>query len=54
MKHRVIIGDKPTRLNIANLISKMRRMRDELAFMVLQIDDALLRIEIEKRESGEK
>ena len=51
MKHRVTITDRPTRINLGNLVSRLRRMRDELAFMVLQIDDALLRIEIAKRES---
>ncbi len=45
--HRPIrIETAPTKVNIGNLVSRLRRMRMELA-MLQQVDDALARIEAE-------
>lgn len=41
------IATTPTRVNIGNLVSKLRRIRNELALMMQQVDDALARIETE-------
>lgn len=48
MKRRPIrIDTAPTRVNIGNLVSRLRRMRAELATMLQQVDEALARIEQE-------
>ena len=41
-------GLKRYPINVANLTSKLRRIRNELALMMQQVDDALARIEEEK------
>jgi hypothetical protein len=48
MKRRIAVSTTPTRVNIGNLVSKLRRIRTELALMMQQVDDALERIEGEK------
>ena len=47
MKRRVTITERPSRINIGNLVQKLRRIRTELAQMMQQVDDALARIERE-------
>lgn len=47
MKRRLTITDKPARINIGNLVQKLRRIRTELGLMMQQVDDALSRIETE-------
>lgn len=48
MARRITITDTRTRINIGNLVSKLKRIRNELAQMMQQVDDALARIEGEK------
>jgi hypothetical protein len=48
MKRRVTITERPARINIHNLVQKLRRMRTELAMMLAQVDEALQRIEEER------
>ncbi len=48
MKRRVTITERPTRINVHNLVQKLRRIRTELAMMMQQVDDALARIEEER------
>ena len=48
MKRRIAIIERPTRINIGNLVQKLRRIRTELAMMMQQVDDALARIEEER------
>ena len=48
MKRRVTITERPTRINVHNLVQKLRRMRTELAQMLTQVDEALARIEDER------
>jgi hypothetical protein len=48
MKRRIAITERPTRINIGNLVQKLRRMRTELALMLAQVDEALARIEEER------
>jgi hypothetical protein len=43
-----MITERPMRLNIGNMVQKLRRIRTELAQMTQQIDDALERIQTEK------
>lgn len=47
MKRNFKIVELPMRINADNLVSKLRRIRTELAQMVQQVDDALQRIEEE-------
>lgn len=47
MKKRAIIVERAPRINIGNLISKLRRIRSELSLMMQQVDEALARIEQE-------
>lgn len=49
MKRRIKITGAPTRINIGNLVQKLRRIRNELAQMMQQVDDALARIETEAK-----
>ena len=39
---------KPVRLNVGNVEQRLRRIRTELALILLQVDDALERIDKEK------
>ena len=49
MNKHVTITEKPSpRINLANHVQKLRRIRTELALMLLQIDDSLANIEKEK------
>lgn len=41
------ISDTPHRINIGNLVQKLRRIRSELAQMMQQVDEALARIDAE-------
>lgn len=45
MKKRITITNTPTRINIGNLVQRLRRMRTELAMMLAQVDEALERID---------
>ena len=45
----IFISDTPTRINLGNMIQKLRRIRTELAQMTQQVDDALARIEGEPK-----
>ena len=47
MKARPAIVERPTTVNTGNLISRLRRIRYELAQMLTQVDEALERIETE-------
>lgn len=49
VKRRILITNTPTRINIGNLVQRLRRMRTELAQMVQQVDDALDRIDAEAK-----
>lgn len=49
MKRRVVITNTATRINIGNLVQKLRRIRNELAQMMQQVDDALDRIDGEAK-----
>jgi hypothetical protein len=51
MKRLLKIIDKPAHLNIANYEGRLRRLRHEIALILAQIDDALERIE-EDRKAG--
>jgi hypothetical protein len=44
-KTAIILTDRPARLNVGNVVQKMRRIRTELGQMLQQLDDALERIE---------
>jgi hypothetical protein len=46
-RRRIIITDTQVRVNTGNLVSKLRRIRNELALMLAQVDEALTRIEVE-------
>jgi len=48
MKQRVTITERPARINIGNLVQKLRRIRTELVMMLAQVDEALKRIEEER------
>lgn len=39
--------DRPRTVNIGNLMSKLRRLRTEVAQLLQQIDEALVRVETE-------
>lgn len=39
------ITDRARAPNIANMVSKLRRLRTEVALLLQQIDDALVRVE---------
>jgi hypothetical protein len=45
------VTDRPTTVNTGNLISRLRRIRYELAQMLTQVDDALERIEREGKNA---
>lgn len=42
---RPILTDTPRAPNIGNMVSKLRRLRTEVAQLLQQIDDALARVE---------
>lgn len=44
---RAVITDRRPAPNIANMVSKLRRLRSEVALLLQQIDDALARVETE-------
>ncbi len=48
MKPQLVLIEKPNRLNVGNVVQKLRRIRTELGQMLQQLDDALERIEGEK------
>jgi hypothetical protein len=48
MKQRIKIKTVPTTVNLGNLLSRLRRMRAELATMLQQVDECLARIEQER------
>ena len=47
-KRNIKIVALPVRINVGNLEQKLRRIRNELAQMVQQVDDALERIDTEE------
>lgn len=47
MKRHLKIVETPMRINTGNIVQKLRRIRNELAQMVQQVDDALERIDTE-------
>lgn len=48
MKRRPLtVQSTPTRINIGNIVSKLRRIRSELSLMMQQVDEALARIDQE-------
>lgn len=47
MKRRPSISKTSRRINIGNLVQKLRRIRTELGLMMQQVDEALARIEAE-------
>lgn len=49
MTKRTTITNTATRINIGNMIQKLRRIRNELAQMMQQVDDALARIDAEAK-----
>lgn len=49
MKRHIAISIKPTRINMGNVVQKLRRIRTELALMMQQVDDALVRIDEEAK-----
>lgn len=49
MRHPQKITDRPKTVNIGNLISRLRRIRTELAQMLEQVDEALARLREEGR-----
>ena len=44
-KTAIILADRPVRLNVGNVVQKLRRIRTELGQMLQQVDEALERIE---------
>jgi hypothetical protein len=49
VRNPVKIIDRPLRPNLANYEQRLRRMRDEIAVILAQIDEALERIDKDRK-----
>jgi hypothetical protein len=52
MKRLLKIIDRPPHPNLANYEQRLRRMRNEIALLLAQIDDALARIDEDRKMSN--